>query len=43
MAAADLLAPEDRDSGYWAIASLEQVREAVFSVGYPKSRINFVQ
>ncbi len=41
--AADLLASEGPDSDIWAIASLDQVREAVLSVGYPEERIHFVQ
>ncbi len=41
--AADLLAEESRDSDVWAIASIDEVREAVFSVGYPQERIHFVQ
>jgi O-methyltransferase len=41
--AADLLADERPDSDVWAIAPLDQVREAVLSVGYPPERIHFVQ
>jgi O-methyltransferase len=41
--AADLLADEARDAEVWAIASLEEVREAVLGVGYPEERIYFVQ
>jgi hypothetical protein len=41
--AADLLAEEARDADVWAIASLEEVREAVLGVGYPEDRIHFVQ
>jgi O-methyltransferase len=41
--AADLLAREARDSDVWAIASREDVREAMLSVGYPEERIHFVQ
>jgi O-methyltransferase len=41
--AADLLAEEARDSDVWAIASLEEVREAVLGIGYPEERIHFVQ
>jgi hypothetical protein len=41
--AADLLAEEGEDSDIWAIASLDEVREAVLSVGYPEERIHFVQ
>jgi O-methyltransferase len=41
--AADLLADERPDSDVWAVAPLDQVREAVLSVGYPPERIHFVQ
>lgn len=41
--AADILATSERDSDNWAFASLDQVREAVLSVGYPEERIHFVQ
>ena len=41
--AADLLAEGGRDEHIWAIASLDEVREAVLSVGYPEERIRFVQ
>ena len=41
--AADLLAESSRDSHVWAVASLDEVREAVSSVGYPEERIHFVQ
>ena len=41
--AADLLETEPRDSDVWAIASLEDVREAVLGVGYPEERIHFVK
>jgi O-methyltransferase len=41
--AADLLADESPDSDVWAIASLDDVREAVLGVGYPQERIHFVQ
>jgi hypothetical protein len=41
--AADMLAGSGRDSHDWAVASLEQVREALLSVGYPEERIHFVQ
>ncbi len=41
--AGDLLAGEARDSDVWAIASLEEVRDAVLGVGYPEERIHFVQ
>jgi len=41
--AADMLAESSRDSHDWAVASLDQVREAVSTVGYPEERIHFVQ
>jgi O-methyltransferase len=41
--AADLLAAERADSDIWAIASLEDVRDAVLGVGYPAERIHFVK
>ena len=41
--AADMLAGSSRDSHDWAFASLDQVRDAVSSVGYPEERIHFVQ
>jgi O-methyltransferase len=41
--AADLLASGSPDSHVWAIAPLDQVREAVLGVGYPEERIHFVQ
>jgi hypothetical protein len=41
--AADLLAGSSRDSHDWATASLEQVQEAVLSVGYPAEKIHFVE
>jgi hypothetical protein len=41
--AADLLAGEGRDADVWAIASLDDVRNAVLSVGYPEERIHFVE
>jgi hypothetical protein len=41
--AADLLARGDESSHIWAIASLDDVREAVLSVGYPEERIHFVE
>lgn len=41
--AADVLARSDAGSNIWAIASLEDVREAVLGVGYPEERIHFVQ
>jgi O-methyltransferase len=41
--AADVLAGASRDSHDWAVAPLDQVREAVLSVGYPTDRIHFVQ
>ncbi len=41
--AADLLAQEGQDSHVWAIATLDEVREAMLGVGYPEERIHFVQ
>jgi hypothetical protein len=41
--AADVLADASRDSHDWAIAPLDQVREAVLSVGYPEEKIHFVE
>jgi hypothetical protein len=41
--AADLLAGEGRESHQWAIAPIDQVREAVLSLGYPEERIHFVE
>jgi O-methyltransferase len=41
--AADLLAEQDRNADVWAIASLDDVREAVLGVGYPVERIHFVE
>jgi O-methyltransferase len=41
--AADVLAGSTRESHDWAVASIDQVREAVLSVGYPEDRIHFVQ
>jgi hypothetical protein len=41
--AADLLAQGDETSHIWAIASLEDVRTAMLSVGYPEDRIHFVE
>jgi hypothetical protein len=41
--AADLLAVETEDADIWAIASLDDVRDAVLGVGYPPERIHFVE
>jgi O-methyltransferase len=41
--AADLLDAQARDADVWAIASLDDVRDAMLSVGYPEERIHFVQ
>jgi hypothetical protein len=38
-----LLAKESPDSDLWAIATIDEVREAVLSVGYPRERIHFVE
>jgi O-methyltransferase len=41
--AADLLAEDSEDSDIWAIASLDEVREALLSVAYPEERMHFVK
>jgi hypothetical protein len=41
--AADLLAQEAANADIWAIASLDEVQEAVLGVGYPRERIHFVE
>jgi len=41
--ASDVLARLDRSSAHWAIASIDEVREALFSVGYPRERIHLVR
>jgi hypothetical protein len=41
--ASDLMAEEGKDADIWAIASLEQVREAMLGVGYPEERLHFVE
>jgi len=41
--ASDLLDAESRDADVWAIASLDEVRAALLSVGYPEERIHFVK
>jgi hypothetical protein len=41
--AADLLAGASHESHEWAVASIDEVREAVSSVGYPEARTHFVQ
>jgi O-methyltransferase len=41
--AADLLAQGDESSHIWAIASLDDVRAAILSVGYSEERIHFVE
>ena len=41
--AVDMLAESSRDSHDWAVASLDQVREAVSTIGYPEESIHFVQ
>jgi O-methyltransferase len=41
--AGDILATSNRGSDNWAVASLDEVREAVLGVGYPEERIHFVQ
>lgn len=41
--AADVLAGSSRESHDWAIAPIDQVRDAVLGVGYPEDRVHFVQ
>jgi O-methyltransferase len=41
--ASEILRREDRESPFWAIASIDEVRKAVLGVGYPKERIHFVK
>jgi O-methyltransferase len=41
--AADLLATQSADADVWAIATLDEVREAVLGVGYPAQRVHFVE
>jgi O-methyltransferase len=41
--ATEMLATSNRDSDDWAVASLEDVREAMCGVGYPQERIHFVE
>jgi O-methyltransferase len=41
--ASDLLAAEGAESDIWAIASLEDVRNALLSIAYPDERIHFVK
>ena len=41
--AADILQHETRDSPIWAVAPIDEVREAILGVGYPEERIHFVQ
>jgi O-methyltransferase len=41
--AADLLERVGPESAHWAIASLEEVQESLFGVGYPKERMHFVE
>jgi O-methyltransferase len=41
--AADLLSAEGDDADIWAIASLDDVRNAVLGIGYPPERIHFVK
>ena len=41
--AAEVLAGASRDSHDWAIAPLDQVREAVLGLGYPEEKIHFVE
>ena len=41
--AAEILRQTNRGHGIWAEASVEEVREAVLSVGYPEERVHFVK
>jgi O-methyltransferase len=41
--AGDILARSKVTTNIWAIASLEDVREAILGVGYPEERIHFVK
>jgi O-methyltransferase len=41
--AADLLSAEGDDADIWAMASLDDVRNAVLGIGYPPERIHFVK
>src|SRR5436305_2010115 len=41
--AAEILRETDSGRGVWAEASVEEVREAVLSVGYPEEGIHFVK
>jgi len=40
--AADVLRRSSRNSSVWGVASLGDVRDAMFGVGYPRDRIHFV-
>lgn len=41
--ALDLLADAGRDEHVWAVAPIDEVREAVLGVGYPEERVHFVE
>ena len=41
--ASELLQRESRDSSIWAVAPIDEVREAILGVGYSEERIHFVQ
>jgi O-methyltransferase len=41
--AAEVLQQESRDSSFWAIASIDEVRLAVLGVGYPEERVHLVK
>jgi O-methyltransferase len=41
--ASEILQTEGRDSSFWAIAPLDDVRENVLGLGYPEERIHFVR
>jgi hypothetical protein len=41
--ASEVLRNSSRDSSAWAIAGLDEVRDAVLGTGYPEDKIHFVQ
>jgi hypothetical protein len=41
--ASSILQRESRESSFWAIAPIDEVREAVLSVGYPEEKIHFIK
>jgi hypothetical protein len=42
-AAQDLLQASPRESGVWAVATLEDVRHGMSRIGYPDDRVHYVQ